>query len=85
MGALSHELKTAEEWFKKKIMINSNQTTRKIAGVWPLGTSAKPFYLTSSLMNGKMRVKKKNHYSHIWKLEQISMRAENFFSEEEGF
>ena len=36
MGALSHELKTAEEWVggKKKVMINSNQTTWKIPGTW---------------------------------------------------
>lgn len=41
------------------------------------------FYLTSSLMNGKMGVK--NHYLHIWKLVQISMKAENSFQKEKDF
>ena len=61
MGALSHELKTAEEWVGTKKCYDKQQSNH-LENMWYLGLGdlcKTQFYLTSSLMNVKMRVKKK--------------------------
>lgn len=86
MGALSHELKTAEEWWggEDYDKQQSNYLEKyPIFGPW--GPLQGPVLFNIFINEWEDGSKKKNHHTHIWKLVQRAMRAEHFFQKEKDF